>query len=162
MKRLLFLLLPILFYSCCKRPSASQSERETDRTERVVEVIERVRDSVIYVPLPKESVMQGGIKIRSFPSDTSHLETSIAESDAWIDGDGNLNHSIRNKPASLPATVPIKEIVIKESEKQLKSKEAETIQVIEKAYIPTFFWLCAAFTVFVIGYHLFRFIRKIT
>lgn len=66
---------------------------------------ETVRDTTVYVPIPLESghvIVQVG--------DTSHLETSVAESDAFVGEDGFIHHSIRNKSDHmLPVIVPIKE-----------------------------------------------------
>lgn len=50
------------------------------------------RDTTVHVPIPLESD-QAIVHV----GDTSHRETSIAESDAWIGGDGKLHHSLRNK-----------------------------------------------------------------
>lgn len=50
------------------------------------------RDTTIYVPIPLESD-QAIVHV----GDTSHRETSVAESDAWIGKDGMLHHSLRNK-----------------------------------------------------------------
>lgn len=73
-----------------------------------IEYIETVRIDTITVeiPIPVESSRQ---VVRD---STSHLETSMAESDAWINPDGSLGHSIRNKDGNLNADVqvPVKDI----------------------------------------------------
>lgn len=44
----------------------------------------------------------------TFTSDTSHLETSVARSDAWLDSTGRIHHTLDNKSdMKLPAIVPI-------------------------------------------------------
>ena len=53
-----------------------------------------LRDT-IYVPLPNEE------KENSTFRDSSHLETSVAVSDAWVDSDNKLNHTLRNKKTNL-------------------------------------------------------------
>lgn len=50
------------------------------------------RDTTIYVPIPLESD-QAIVHV----GDTSHRETSVAESDAWVGDDGMIHHSLRNK-----------------------------------------------------------------
>lgn len=50
------------------------------------------RDTTIYIPIPLESD-QAIVHV----GDTSHRETSVAESEAWIGKDGMLHHSLRNK-----------------------------------------------------------------
>ena len=57
----------------------------------------------MLVSIPTESSSQ-----IVFASDTSHLETSIAESDAWTDESGRIHHTLNNKSKEkLPAIVPI-------------------------------------------------------
>lgn len=61
------------------------------------------RDSVVLVPIPAESsssVMP--------EDDSSHLETSVAFSDAWI-RDGLLHHTLRNRDALVPYVIKIPE-----------------------------------------------------
>lgn len=47
------------------------------------------KDSIVLVPVEKVVTVT--------LTDSSHLETSIAVSDAWVDGDGLLHHSLKNK-----------------------------------------------------------------
>ena len=42
------------------------------------------------------------------PGGPSHLETDVAQSDAWVDSAGMLHHNLANKPVKLPAQVPVK------------------------------------------------------
>lgn len=65
------------------------------------------RDSIIYVKIPD------GISTGLVPKDsTSHLETQVAESDAWIES-GQLHHTLINKDVMLPAPIKVpKEIHI--------------------------------------------------
>ena len=80
--------------------------REVIRTEYRDTTIIRTeyRDTVIAVPIPLEkdhAITQVG--------DTSHLETSVARSEAFVDSTGRLHHSLENKHENtLPATVPVK------------------------------------------------------
>lgn len=46
-------------------------------------------DSITLIPVEQSSAV--------LPSDSSHLETSLAVSDAWTDTLGLLHHTIRNK-----------------------------------------------------------------
>lgn len=50
------------------------------------------RDTTIYVPIPLESD-QAIVHV----GDTSRMETSIAESEAWVGKDGMIHHNLRNK-----------------------------------------------------------------
>lgn len=51
------------------------------------------RDSVLYIEVPREAYA-----VETY-DDSSHLETSVAESDAVVRG-GKLTHTLRNKPTS--------------------------------------------------------------
>lgn len=61
-----------------------------------------IKDSTVLVQIPAESssaVLPDGFR--------SHVQTSIAESDAWVE-DGLLHHTIRNRSENmLPAVVPV-------------------------------------------------------
>ena len=81
--------------------------------ERVVTVTETVteyrdstawRDTTIYVPIPLEAD-QAIVHI----GDTSHRETSLAASDAWVGADGFLHHDLRNKPGRIAQAVKLPE-----------------------------------------------------
>jgi hypothetical protein len=73
-----------------------------------------VRDTV-YIQLPAEE------KETTTKRDSSHLETSVAISDAWIDDNG-LNHSLRNKKTQLKKirdTVYINQTITEYKEKEI-------------------------------------------
>lgn len=91
-------LLCLLVSGCCHcRHLPVQVQRDS--------VVVYVRDSVYY----RDTVIKWAIPGESDASekadvsDTSHLETSLAESDAWVE-DGVLHHSLRNKQGQI---VPI-------------------------------------------------------
>ena len=63
---------------------------------------ETVRDSLIRVPIPLED-WQVVVDV----TESSHLETSVAKSDAFVGLDGRLHHSLFNKRDSLSTIVPI-------------------------------------------------------
>lgn len=98
-------LAAIMFSGCHSSkqmlPSTPVIVNNTDSVR--IEYIETVRiDTVtVEVPVPMESAKQ------VVPDSTSHLETSLAESDAWINADGTLGHSINNKEQKLKADVPV-------------------------------------------------------
>ena len=83
------------------------------------------RDRVVLVEIPKESdkdvIMQ---------SDTSRLETSVAESEAWV-ADGRLHHTLRNKDAAvIPVTIKLPEkIHYEQKERLVYNCIVETIEV---------------------------------
>lgn len=75
-------------------PGCSPKITEKVVTVTVTEVRDSTawRDTTIYVPIPLESD-QAIVHV----GDTSHRETSVAESDAWVGNDGMIHHSLRNK-----------------------------------------------------------------
>ena len=92
--------------------------------ERVI-----VKDSLVYVEVPAESE-----SVILPDTDTSRLETSLAQSEAWV-SNGQLNHTLRHKEdVRLPKIVSIpvylrseetkslaQSVIIKEVEKELNS-----------------------------------------
>lgn len=106
-----------------------------------------IRDSVVLVTIPAES------SSAAFPADyRSHVETSIAESDAWVE-DGTLHHTIRNKShEKLPAVVPVTTVarVIRDESHHDGLVQRTVVKEVEKKLtgwqrfrIGAFFWLLA-------------------
>lgn len=97
-------------------PSTPVIVNNTDSVR--TEYIETVRiDTVrVEIPIPQESAKQ------VVPDSTSHLETSLAESDAWLNPDGTLGHSIKNKEQNLKADVmvPVKDTQNNNSEVRVR------------------------------------------
>ena len=112
-----------------------------------------VRDSTIHAPLPVENSQN--ILPAILPS---HLETSLAESDAYVDSLG-LHHTLRNKDTTLDVHVPVTEHYHHEQHGQQvdttvyhSSNQKETVtEYVEKPLtrwqdfrLRAFWWLIAA------------------
>ena len=85
----------------------------------------RFRDSLVLVPVP-----EGTDKAKLPDTDTSFLQTSVAESEAFVK-DGVLHHSLRNKSeAVIPIRITIPER-IRTEEKGLTRylKQVERVEV---------------------------------
>lgn len=85
----------------------------------------RFRDSLVFVPVP-----EGTDKAKMPDTDTSFLQTSVAESEAFVK-DGVLHHSLRNRSeAVIPIRITIPER-IRTEEKGLTRylKQVERIEV---------------------------------
>jgi hypothetical protein len=85
----------------------------------------RFRDSLVFVPVP-----EGADKAKLPDTDTSFLQTSVAESEAFVK-DGVLHHSLRNRSeAVIPIRITIPER-IRTEEKGLTRylKQVERIEV---------------------------------
>lgn len=89
---------------CGVRRVPVRSQRaDSVRVVREIEYRERLRDTVVYVPVPVESR-------EALRRDSSRLETSVAVSEARIGPDGLLRHTLTNKPARLPADVQVRDV----------------------------------------------------
>ena len=116
-----------------------------------VVIQERViyKDSLVYVEVPAES--ESAILPNT---DTSRLETSLAQSEAWVAG-GQLNHTLRHKPdVRLPKLISIpvylrsqeteklaQRVVVKEVEKQLNSWQSFRITLGNLTLVVIGLWL---------------------
>ena len=121
MKKVILLLLSMLAVIGCGCHKRCLQVDQRDST--VIHVIDSTvyHDSTILVPVPFEG--QNSIV---GPSDTSHLETSVATSDAWYDG--TLHHTLNNKhQATLPYLVHLPEHIHSE----LEYKDRLVIQKVE-------------------------------
>ena len=95
-------------------------------------VKKETRDSLIYVPIPLESN-----QVIVAVGDTSRLETSVAQSEAYVGSDGFLHHKLENKRTKLPAIVPVTGTYIYTGVTQ---KEAHTLTKIEYRDKPLSWW----------------------
>lgn len=105
-----------------------------------------VRTELVSVALPLES------HTIVTPTKKSHLETSVAESDAEIDSLGMLHHTLTNKKDSIKTKIQyIDKIVYRDS---IQTKEVPVEKPVPVKYIPKFhqftfilFWIFALFVV---------------
>ena len=67
--------------------------------EKIIEY--RIDSVMVYVDVPREVV-----KVVVNDS-TNHLETTLAESDAWINPDGTLGHTLSNKPQKIESKTAV-------------------------------------------------------
>ncbi|MEZ3440212.1 hypothetical protein [Alistipes sp.] len=104
---------------CCPCRHLTTGTHDSVRIETVVRT-ERIIDTA-FIEVPVEVVRQ------TVRDTTSHLETSFAASDARIDPDGSLFHSLANKPQKRPVSVETK-VVYRDS---VVYRDRETENVIE-------------------------------
>lgn len=86
--------------------ATSSGTRDSVRVETVTRT-EYVTDTV-FLEVPREVIRQ------TVRDTASHLETSLAISDARLNADGMLFHSLENKPGKRPVEVK-KEVVYRDS-----------------------------------------------
>ena len=107
----------------CATPKAVLEQR--DSTVIHIKDSIRFRDSLVLVPIP-----EGTDKAKLPDTDTSFLQTSMAESEAFVK-DGVLHHSLRNRSeAVIPIRITIPER-IRTEEKGLTRylKQVERVEV---------------------------------
>ena len=98
-----------------------------------------VRTELVSVAIPLES------HTIVTPTKKSHLETSVAESDAEIDSLGLLHHTLANKKDSLKREIKyVDKIVYKDS---IITKEVPVEVTVPIRYIPKFYQFTFAFFV---------------
>lgn len=120
---ILLALLAFLLTSCATPRVVQDYQR--DSVVYIVKDSVILRDSVVMVTLPVESA--SGILPNT---DTSHLETSVAESTAYIDSKGRLCHTLTNKDALIPIKITIPEKVHSEQwKKSMIYRQIETVEV---------------------------------
>lgn len=112
-----------LLMTACAAPKVVQ-DYQRDSVVVIRDSI-RFRDSLVLVPVP-----QGSDKAVLPDSDTSRLETDIAESVAYV-ADGKLHHTLRNKDAALiPVTIKLPERIHYETrDKIIYNRIVETVEV---------------------------------
>ena len=152
MKNILIILSFFLMIGCC----ASKHAIEVPVKE-IVKI--EYRDSLIHV---KDTIyIQPPVEEKSNKTkeDSSHLETSMAKSDAWIDVEGNLNHILENKDTPLKTirdTIFVTQNVI-----EYKEKEVPIEVEIPKPYIPIIFWIAMCYMVLSLGLKIYKLISKL-
>ena len=107
MKQLPVILLALIILTGCGvcRPAISDQMNVRDSLVLHIKDSTAIKWVPVEVPVPVE-VMREIVPAE----DSSHLETSVAESVAYIDSTGRLHHSLQNKPgASIQTTVPVEE-----------------------------------------------------
>lgn len=94
MRRPIIILLLLALVSCSPRVITEYVTQYVTRDSLIV------RDTTVFVKLPPEVK-----EVTVYPKDTSELETSLAESTAYVDSLG-LHHSLRNKDRNWGVSVP--------------------------------------------------------
>lgn len=123
MKRLQIVVLCAIMSAvtgCCPTRPIATSTRDSVRVKTVIRT-EYIPDTV-FIEIPVESERQ------TVRDTTSHLETSFAVSDAHINPDGSLFHSIANKPQKRPIATE-KEVIHKDSIVYRDRTQTEVVKV---------------------------------
>lgn len=173
MKHLLFIILLMLLASC-------HSSRQTIPSEPVVlnnqdSVKETTVIKTVYVPVTVEVPIPQQSEAIVTAADTSHIETDFALSDAWINEDGTLYHSIENKAVTLTAEASVPQTTTDHKVEAIRTKEIPVPQpyaveverkltLMEQIKLSSW-WLLLIISLFSVGYifrnPLYKLVRKI-
>ena len=108
--------------------SAPRTLIQSSRTDSVgIDRKVDIRTRIEYVPIIVHIPDQRASAIIE-PSDTSHLETDYAVSDAFIRPDGKLYHDLRNKPQEKPINIPV-EVTDTTTTQTIDRQERERIEI---------------------------------
>ena len=112
----------------------------------------RFIDSIIYVPIPREKVMEIISQI-----DTSFLETSVAQSQAYVDTNSlMIVHSLENKDTVLKEKIIYKDKYITETrvvyKDSIQIKEVPVEVEVVKTVYPKTYWYLLGFFILVLVY----------
>ena len=117
----IFVYILLCFVSCSVPRSTALFQKDSVRTVITDRIV--YRDTVIHIPVPIESdkaVLQA--------TDTSYLQTSLAESEAFIQ-EGKLHHSLRNRWELLqPINLKLPEKIL-QTESSLLKQQIVTVEV---------------------------------
>lgn len=130
MARIILILMTCVLFSCTPQKHIQQVPVNNITKIEYRDKPVYVRDTV-YIQLPAEE------KETTTKRDSSHLETSVAISDAWIDDNG-LNHNLRNKKTQLKTVRDT--VYINQTITEYKEKEVLKEVPVDVPYIPKFMW----------------------
>ena len=132
MKRFILFLVMFLVMGCgiCNRVQYVPVETKIDSII-VEKIVERTDTVEIEVP---------GERVYVIKQDSSHLETTVAISDAKIDSTGMLHHSLKNKDVNLKKEIVYKDKII---EKRVEVEKKVPVEVeVPVRYIPDYYkWI---------------------
>lgn len=126
MKRVILISALALMMSACH--SSKQAVPKEPPTPVVLNNSDSVRiETVIkteYIPVRVEvPVPQQSVSNIVFETDTSHIETDVAVSDAWITPEGTLFHNLVNKDVKLNGETYMPQTTTEYNNEAVKTKE---------------------------------------
>lgn len=166
MKRLLNILIPLLALASCHTNKQVQTLPSTpvvlnnSDSVRIETVIKTEYVPVtVEVPVPQQSVNN------IVEADTSHIETDVAVSNAWIRPDGTLFHNLVNKDVKLSGEAYLPQTTTENNNDAIRTKEIPVPQpypvYVEKSLsrseqfkLSAFWYLVGA--AFIAGAYIFR------
>ena len=156
MKKTMLIPLSLVLTCCSPCKHLVNSDRDSTHVE-VREIVKIVRDTS-YIEVPREA------ERITTPDSTSHLENEFAQSDARINHDGSLFHSLETKPQRKPVPVD-KEIIYRDSI-AYRDREVERIVQVERKlskweqFQMKGFWIALSIVIVFVGRKLLPLIRR--
>lgn len=115
-------ILSLCLVSCATPKVVQDYQRDTVMTVIREEIM--YRDTVVFVPIPQQedrAVLPD--------SDTSHLETMLAASAAWVN-EGKLHHTLRQKDMLMPVEVKLPKYIYTKNDSIIRERQiVETVEV---------------------------------
>lgn len=122
MKKILFI-LPLLILIGCRSQRAVVKEPLPPVTLNNSDSVEiRTVIKTVYVPIQVEAEIPQQSEKNVTQNDSSHIETDVAFSDAWVI-DGILHHTIENKPGTLKSTAYVPQTTEETEKENIKVRE---------------------------------------
>ena len=143
----LFFILPV---GCCGTKKTKQIPVVQVEKTIIKDSLIYIKDT-IYIPLPTEE------KEVKTTADSSHLETSLAKSDAWIDSTGHLNHTLKNKEVIYKYIYDT--VVVTNTVTEYKEKPVIVEVEVPKPYYPKWSVILMVIAGVSIGYWIFKIYR---
>lgn len=133
MKNILIISLLFLFISC----TATKVQYVPTETTTKIEY----RDSLIYIRDTITVYLPSEEKENEIMTDSSHLETRYAASDAWIDENYFLHHTLKQK-GKTPIPVKVDTVFrVQFVDKYVEIPIIKEVKV-DVPYIPKWCWIC--------------------
>ena len=144
LKALPFLLIFLAAQSCCLFRRIPDEVHHRDSVVITYKDSTAIKDSVVYITIPKEEIVNV-----TLPNQVSHLHTSLAESTASTDSLGFLHHTLKNRSSEkIPVIVFNKEFYHKAESMASKSDLTVKTVLVEKKLnwwqrfrLKSFWWL---------------------
>ena len=157
MRFLTLTVLALIFLVSCKTqkqqtltsPPVVLTDTDSVRVEKIIETV--------YVPVEVEVALPEESSVNATLNDSSHVETTIAFSDAWI-ADGKLFHTINNKEGKLKGTTYTPTTTERASKEVIREKEVPVptpypveierdFSTFERIKLSSFWYLVGALTI---------------